>query len=210
MTHHTIFLDWDGTLCTDRFWQTWQAPGNPHYHTFRTIENHIFARPEYANAWMRGAMTTEDIVHKLPDDLPVSKNAIFEHLIESAQSMRFSHPSVPGLLARLRLQGHRLVIATDNMDTFPRWTVPALGLDRHIDGILDSHTLRSLKRDPNHQGTSAFFGPYLDQYNLHPGQTLLIDDSADTAAAARSWGINTIHIERGGLTPILQGLLKEI
>ena len=157
---------------------------------------------------MRGEMNAEDCVHFLAKASGIEANELFVGLIESCKAMTFITPKLPVLVSELKATGMQVVIATDNMDTFPRWTVPALGLRQLFDGILDSHTLRCLKRDKGGGGESIFFADYLAQHNLAPEECLLVDDSADTVAAVKSFGIDVMRVERGvGVEAALTTLL---
>lgn len=78
------------------------------------------------------------------------------------------------------------------MDTFVRWTVPALNLAQHFDAILDSYSLRALKRDKDELGQSKFFGKLLSKNRIDPTSTVLIDDGAHNAVV-KDFGIQFIH-----------------
>ena len=76
----------------------------------------------------------------------------------------------------IRENGIKVVLATDNMDTFERWTVPALELEPLFDGILTSVYCGALKSEI--QGDySPFFDHYLKQNRVRPTEAILIDDS---------------------------------
>ncbi len=72
----------------------------------------------------------------------------------------------------------KCVIATDNMDTFTRFTVPALRLSEHFDGILNSFERGVLKQDIDEQNPDRipFFDEYLREYNLQCEDVVLTDD----------------------------------
>ena len=111
------------------------------------------------------------------------------------------------LIQALRATGIRVVIATNNMDTFHRWTSPHLQLSEQFDEILDSWQLGFLKADATQHGQSAFFGPYLNRHGISPMDCLLVDDTP-TNVAVEQFGINPIIIKRGqDITPILKSLL---
>lgn len=87
--------------------------------------------------------------------------------------MEFADPALVPLVQQLRRQGAQAVIATDNMDTFDRWTVPSLRLTQYFDGILCSHCLGTLKLDQ----PSSFLTSYFRRHDIPPAQTILIDDN---------------------------------
>lgn len=94
------------------------------------------------------------------------------------------------------------------MDSFPRWTVPALLLKTHFDDILDSHTLKAMKGDMDDSGRSLFFSDYLTKYNILPGESLIIDDSEDKEGRIGNVGIEYRKIEPVfGLVPELEQII---
>jgi FMN phosphatase YigB (HAD superfamily) len=197
---HTIFLDWDGTLSVSRFWAHWAhiRPSD-----FEAIQAVWRDQPDLITSWMRGGLTAETYVDRLAAASGLSSAELLEGLSVSCQAMEFIDGSVLELLSRLRQTGVRVVIATDNMDAFRRWTVPALGLQNQFDDILDSYSLGALKKDQDPSGRSRFFGTYLDQHQLHPRQALLVDDSASNHVVEQ-FGISYVKIDRGAsLAPIL-------
>ena len=127
----------------------------------------------------------------------------------SCQQMRLVSDAIPDLMTRLRTYGLRIVIATDNMDTFHRWTVPSLRLHTLFDDILSSWQQRALKADKDDDGRSRFFAGYLQAYQIGRGQSLLLDDGdEDVGNIIRQFGIDYQHVEPGrGLVPALQALV---
>jgi beta-phosphoglucomutase-like phosphatase (HAD superfamily) len=103
--------------------------------------------------------------------------------------MTFADPETPRLVAQLRRRGVRVVIATDNMDSFSRFTVPALGLSEMFDDILNSFELKALKADCDAGGRSLFFQPYLRAQELAPAQCVLIDDAQPTPEYCGQMGL---------------------
>lgn len=101
-------------------------------------------------------------------------------LMESCKQMRADRGAL-ALMGELRDRGKRVVIATDNMETFTRWTIPASGIGAHCDDILVSYALKALKKDKRSDGSSAFFGDYIQQHAIDPSQAILVDDSPRNA-----------------------------
>lgn len=87
-----------------------------------------------------------------------------------------------------------MVVATDNMDTFTRWTVPALGLYDMFDDILCSHEIGCLKKDMIGD-RSRFFGPYLAKHDIGIGESVLIDDSKTLGKIIGRTGIHYRRID---------------
>jgi FMN phosphatase YigB (HAD superfamily) len=171
-----VFIDWDQTLSTSRFWGQWETSRPQLY---ELIQKHLFGSGSTApQAWMRGQVNAEQVIKQLALATGIEEETLLGELKRSCQAMELIDPSVKQTITTLRSQGINVVIATDNMDTFPRWTVPALGLADVVDGILDSHTLGVLKKDTDTKGKSRFFQPYLSRQGVEPREAVLFDDNA--------------------------------
>jgi FMN phosphatase YigB (HAD superfamily) len=193
MEPKAIFLDWDGTICNSRFWGHW--PDSDAYSiAYTLIQDHLFkANPETLNDWMRGSQNAEDVMVALSHNVGLVPEELLAHLRESCERMQFVDEKILPLIEGIRRMGTKVVMATDNMDTFTRWTVPALRLDQHFDDILDSHSLKALKRDKDHNGRSAFFAGFLTDNDIDPATTVLIDDGLHNAVV-RNFGMGFIHV----------------
>lgn len=182
--HKIIFIDWHDTLSTDRFWHQWE---DTHPERSRLIQDNFFGNDKETTVkWMRGELDAEDVTTILGERTSIPIDELRAELQSSSERLRLIDESVLNLIATIRDAGIKAVIATDNMDTFPRWTVPALKLDRHFDDILDSHTLKTLKDEAGEDGSSLFFHDYLAREGISPEQAVLFDDNG---AFAPSFGI---------------------
>ena len=146
MTYQTIYLDWDGTLSTSRFWGHWQS--GEQAENYLRIQKIIFQdEPDLAAKWMTRLVTAEQVCQIVAPIINKPVEYVLAELRTSCEQMTFINPQLPKLIKDLQTQGITVMLATDNMDTFPRWTVPALDLVNIFDGILDSATLGRRKRD---------------------------------------------------------------
>jgi FMN phosphatase YigB (HAD superfamily) len=144
--------------------------------------------------WMRGLFNSETAVHKISLNTLVPYQIIMDELIVSAKSMKFNDTGIVDQIKSLRKAGVKVVIATDNMDTFKRWTVPAMELEQLFDDIIDSYSKKALKTDFI-KGNNLFFKDYIKKSKIKPGESILIDDS-ENAAAVERLGIKFKHFER--------------
>jgi FMN phosphatase YigB (HAD superfamily) len=198
-----IFIDWHGTLSTSLFWG--------HRPELAPLSALLFS-PEGKHCgliepWVRGALTSEEVVQLVAHDANVAYDIALNELITSCQGMVLVASEVLNLVASLREQGTKVVIATDNMDTFCRWTAPSLGLDQHFDDILCSAELRALKWEADATGSSPFFGQLLAREGIGPGESILLDDNAAIEAHIRAFGIDFHQITPdSGLVKALRDL----
>ncbi len=215
LPYKCLFVDWHLTLSTSGFWQQFSPPQHPQHALFTTMQAKLFA-PAQAQAWvipwMRGVLSSEEVIDGVCQGTAISPAFALEALRVSCQQMRPVSDAVPQMIADLRSRGLKVVIATDNMDTFPRWTVPSLRLGTLFDDMLCSSDLGALKEDADQDGQSRFFASYARAQGLGPGESLLVDDGEeDFGAVIRQFGIDYLHSEPGkGLVPALRGLLASL
>jgi len=214
MKHYRcIFIDWYQTLSTSLFWEHWTDPTHPLHSLYALVVSSLFPSSgdtSETRAWMRGELPVEELLQRICLRYRLDYELLLRELTASCQAMQFVSPTVPRSLGQLRAAGIRVAIATDNMDTFTRWTVPALKLHMLVDDILNSFDLRALKGDIDNRGRSLFFADYLEKHALKPGESILLDDNneEDFTAFIRGIGIDYHPIEPGvGLIPALAMLI---
>ncbi len=183
-----IFIDWYKTLSSSVFWQHLEDI-KPNIYK-KVVSAYLETHGSLINPWMRGEFTAEQICKKIADSAQEDYELVLDSLKQSAQDMKFDDPSILKLISQVRHTGIKIVIATDNMDTFNRWTVPSLQLNKHFDGILNSWKLKTLKGD----SCSRFFGQYISNNHLSPDECVIIDDSEDKNNTIARYGIKYIQI----------------
>ena len=169
-----ILLDWDKTLCVSRFWEHWQQLYPVHH---ETVQQRLFKENRaLVHDWMRGKYRSEDIAQFLSSHLHAQPKDILSELQESCRGMKLIAPKILDYVAVARTRGIWVAIATDNMDTFSRWTVPALNLRSHFDRIINSADIGALKKDLSPSGSLNFFQSFFNDFGLQPSDCVLIDD----------------------------------
>jgi FMN phosphatase YigB (HAD superfamily) len=191
MAPKVIFIDWDGTLSKSRFWEHWQREDPESYNKIQQaffVENiNMF------NDWMRGYISAEQIVSEIVSLTGYDYHHLMAELEKSCRAMVFTHPEVLDAIQAKRRQGIKVVLATNNMDTFDRWTVPSLKLEQYFDDILNSAERGALKEDITEDNRSLFFDHYLSRNAIRPNETLLIDDR-DLAKPIQEIGIHFMKV----------------
>jgi len=203
--YKVIFLDWYKTLSDSLFWEKWTNDPK-HTNDLSKIQEYMFTKGNtLVKDWMRGQLNSESAVSKISRNTSVPYETIMDELITSSKSMKFNEATVLDQIKSLRQSGIKVVIATDNMDTFKRWTVPAMGLEHIFDSIIDSYSNKSLKADFSEDG-NIFFKDFIKKSDLGPGESILIDDSEDSIVVEKI-GIKFMHFERNRpLSSILRDL----
>lgn len=206
MKYKVIFVDWDGTLSYSRFWDRWMGTEK-----YDRIQQALFVDSrDMVREWMMGAISHGQILQHAEVQTGIPYDDLKSELQYSAENMRFIDDEVEALVWGIREKGVKVVVATDNMDTFRLWTVPGMNLDKLFDGILNSETLGALKTHFNEDGTSMFFQKYLTENNIDPKETVLIDNSVDIAVV-KNTGMNFMHVDENvSVKHYLQAILSEI
>lgn len=103
----------------------------------------------------------------------------------------------------LREKGFRLfVLSNTNPLMFNHWIDLAfrqegLSINDYFDGVVTSFQEKMCKPNPE------LFQRVVKRYGLVPEETLMLDDSAQNCAAARSIGLNAIQIDNSGSDSLL-------
>ena len=207
-----LFVDWHLTLSTSVFWEQFSKPEHPQHRLFACMQAALFAPAgveTWGIPWMRGEFTSEEVVEGVCRGTDLDPVFAFQELQSSCRRMRLVSEAIPRCIRDLRAKGLKVVIATDNMDTFHRWTVPGLRLHTLFDDVLSSWQLRALKEDRGQYGQSLFFASYMRAHGIGRGESLLLDDGDEAfGSIIRQFGIDFQHIEPGkGLAPALQEIV---
>ncbi|MBU1199942.1 hypothetical protein KJ953_00230 [Patescibacteria group bacterium] len=194
--YKVIFLDWNGTISGSKFWGHLEDETHPNNHLFQKTESALFGELRHLlKPWMRGEATSEDVIAQISERASLEYDTVLNEFIESCKSMKLATDKLYDLTKKLQQAGTKVVIATDNMDSFPRWTVPTMKLNEIFDDVLDSHTLKAMKGDFDDNGNNLFFHDYLTRHAIKPGESTLIDDSEDKEGRIGNMGIEYRRIE---------------
>lgn len=190
-----LFVDWHKTLSVSLFWEQLREVTHPRHDYHDRIVACLFRDYEHLlSPWGRGILTVEEIVEAIHRDCGLASDVLLRDLRVSCQSMRFAVQGVPDLIREIRLGGTKVVVATDNMDTFGRWTVPSLHLDEIFDDVLNSCELGVCKADTDARGRSTFFDPFLAKHRLAPNECAVIDDSPFNEPAITCSGMKYLRV----------------
>lgn len=177
-----LFVDFDGTICHDRFWRSLNAG------LYEKIQQFLFREnKEMVNDWMRGKHTSEDVNAVIADHIGVSFEELWTLFRKDCETMSIP-TSILEKLKSLRDRFH-VVLMTDNMDCFDRFTIPALDLQSYFDAIHNSCNTGKFKND--NQG--EVFIEYAKQYSVPLRDAILIDNSPSACAVFSNLG-GTAHL----------------
>ena len=187
----TIFLDWNGTICNNVFWQ--QLDNDSTKEIFEKIKKCLFIdNGNLIDPWMKNQLSMNDIIDTISNETKINKQFLKEQLIFSSENMNFINPEIPNIIKLIREKGIKVVLASDNMDVF-RYTISKLKLDLLFDDLLLSNEIGFLKTEWT-GNTSLFFKNYIKRKNLNPNECTLIDDSKNLTDMCRDIGMQNLKI----------------
>jgi len=190
-----LFLDWNKTLSHSLFWSQLSEPNHIYGHYHKIITEWLFNKNSHLiDSWMRGEFTAEQICQFIATENALDYGIIWQTLKESCENMSLCSPKIIDLVKNIRQQGIKVIVATDNMDTFRRFTTQGLGLDKIFDDFLVSCDLGVLKYDINKQ-VIPFFDAFMKTNNLNYEEVVLIDDSAEKSGVYNELGFNIVLIK---------------
>jgi FMN phosphatase YigB (HAD superfamily) len=142
MNKNIIFIDWDGTLSWSKYWESLLKTDT----NFEKVVNDFFTNEKKMEAlWMRGKIKSENINKLISKRSNLSEELLWEIFVFDCQNMKIN-PYVISLIQKLK-EKYTIILVTGNMDCFSRFTVPALGLDRIFDHIINSSDVGYLKTE---------------------------------------------------------------
>lgn len=164
-----LFVDFDGTLCHDRFWKSLE----PLYK--EKIQQYLFIKnKELVRDWMKGNYSSEEINKLLAEELNLKYQYLWNIFVSDCKNMvvsKFELEKIKSLSTT-----YYTILLTDNMDCFDRFTVPSLGLKRYFDEIISSHNLKKSKID------------IISQYKEKIPKSILIDNSPNVCKTFKELG----------------------
>ncbi len=188
----TIFLDWNGTICNNVFWQ--QLNNNSTKEIFEKIKKCLFIDSRnLIDPWMKNQLSMNDIINTIYNETKINKQFLKEQLIFSSENMNFVNPEIPNIIKSIQEKGIKIVLASDNMDVF-RYTISKLKLDLLFDDLLLSNEIGFLKTEWT-GNTSLFFKNYIKRKNLNPNECILIDDSKKLTDMCHDIGMQNLKID---------------
>lgn len=165
-----VFFDFDGVLCTDRFYTT-LMPEYPHVVDW--ISNHIFSGEKYCDRWMRGEFDYRQINRIIAEATGISHALLDERLVASVSLMKVNLELVK-FAEKLQEKGVKVALVTNNMDVFNEITIPVKQLDKTFPEIVNSCDFMLMKQDEN----GRLFDIALQKLGLASYEgVLLIDDT---------------------------------
>ncbi len=164
-----LFVDFDRTICFERYWRSLSPEKNEIVQSFLFGEDKALVK-----AWMKGAYTAEEVNKLVAQNIDMPYEELWELFVQDCKTMRVSS-EVLEKLKELRSK-YTVILITDNMDSFTRFTVPALQLDSVFDSITNSF----VSKRPKNENQGKVFTEYAKTFDTPITSCFLLDDSVST------------------------------
>lgn len=191
----TLFIDFDGTICHDRFWRSLPKDEN------QQIQDFLFSGSNSVVVdWMKGVYTSEEINQMVANETGLNYVYLWEIFVADCKSMHVQNEILKAIQL-LRNQFH-IVLITGNMDCFNRFTVPSLQLQEYFDVIVNSYEEKQLKTDGN--GYS-----FIKHCKGNINDAILIEDSEKSCEIFSNLGGRAYRVsEKDDTQKYLLGLIQ--
>ncbi len=167
MKKQNIFIDFDGTICFDYFWRS--SPEK----IKETIVKFLFQNNTYLlEDWMRGQKSSEDINKIISTECNLDYNMLWDYFVKDCENMYVAE-DVLSAISSCR-KNNTVILITDNMDSFNRFTKDKLKLKEYFDYIFNSCDYGLLKDDLIPKG---LFKKVIDIHNFDIKRSILLDNS---------------------------------
>lgn len=178
-----LFVDFDGTICHERYWRS--LP--PVHH--KAVQDLLFNTDTHmVHDWMRGKYSAEEINQFVAEKIGMPFRELWELFVDDCKTMHVS-PQVLDQITELRKK-YLVILLTGNMDSFTRFTVPALNLEKYFDHISNSYYEGRHKTDDGGQ----LFLDYAEKYNVPLSTCIVIDNSKTVCSLFQELGGTAYHV----------------
>lgn len=124
---------------------------------------------------MRGELTMDNINQFIARQTGMEFKVLTEKFLEDVWQIKVETGHVP-IVQRLKQQGVKVAMVTDNMEVLDTITRPRLKLDELFDGVFNSFTHKMLKSE-------GLFDLAMQEMGAVYSTTLMIDDSERSRTA---------------------------
>lgn len=208
-----VFIDWNGTLSPTNFWSHLEKSEKQNDRDlFKLWADTMFVNhKDKIVPWMKGEYTSEDLLSLVSKETNTDFETLLKEFIIGCERMEYSSPNIPNLIKNLRDKSVVVAVATNNMDSFTRWTVPYMKLNTLFDEILNSFYLKAMKHDLDQSGQPLFFKDFFNKYNIKPTNCIFIDDGEDKMSVISNLGIDYRRVNASNtLEQELQNILASL
>lgn len=172
-----LFCDFDGTICFDKYWKSLPIKA------YEQVQEILFRSDKtVVNNWMRGNYDAEKVNQQLAERIGMPFEELWKLFVNDCNTMRVDQDILEkiGMLRKL----FTTILITDNMDSFSRFTVPALKLYDYFDHISNSFYEKKYKTD----NEGEIFLDYCKKLQAPIEKSMLFDDSPGVCQVFKNLG----------------------
>lgn len=178
-----LFVDFDGTICHERYWRS--LPETEH----QGIQKLLFGEDtQMVHDWMRGKYTAEEVNRFASDQLGLDYDYLWNIFVDDCKTMHVPESVLKSIKSLNNI--YTTILITGNMDSFSRFTVPALSLEDYFDEISNSFYEGRHKTDDN----GSLFNKFTNKYGVSVNNCVLLDDSDKVCAVFTKLGGTSLQV----------------
>ncbi|MEP7103256.1 MAG: hypothetical protein ABI721_00930 [Candidatus Dojkabacteria bacterium] len=195
-----LFIDFNGVISYNNFWNSIYSEAHELFPRRKEINDFVFIESkDFVKEWMVGKHTSEEAHDLLKDKFGIDKEYLFQIFQKDAIDLDVS-ALIMGKLKRLKAK-YKLILITDNMDTFSRFTLPNNPiLSEVFDGIFISYNTGKLKKTDS----GRIFKEIAQIFDGGLDKSIFIDDSKSNCDLFETLGGKSICVT--GETEVLKEL----
>lgn len=205
-----LFVDFNGVISYNPFWITIKDSKHKLNKHFAKIEDLIFKKnKDIVLSWMSGKLTTEEVHIMLSRELNIPKaevDEIYDLFVKECENIDLSKKILNKLMELKKY--YKVVLVTDNMDTFHRFTIPNNRVLTDVfDEIYDSYLRGKFKKSND----GELFIEISQKFNVPTEYGTLIDDSKNNCACFERLGGRTYTPKREeGVLAALDEIVNDV
>jgi len=179
-----LFVDFNGVISFKNFWFSIHDKNHKLNKYLDKIEVFLFKENrDLVIKWMLGQCTSEDVHSIICKNIGVDYNELFTVFTNDCKNLDISI-KILDKIEKLKPY-YTCILATDNMDSLDRYTVPNNPkINDVFDALHNSYYEKKMKAGNN----GEFFMDLINKYNAEVGNCILIDDSAGNCKCFVSLG----------------------
>ena len=200
-----LFIDFDGVLSNMHFWHSLKNPHHKLHNHLPSIKKFLFKENiDLVKNWMLGKHSSEYIHAFISENLNISYSLLFETFKKDCKNMKVSK-KILNKLTYLK-NDYYLILATGNMDSFDRFTLPSeKNISQIFNEIHNSFKLGLLKTSNN----GEYFKKVITDRKTFFDKCCLVDDSRKTCDLFESLGGKAFYAKKEkGILSFLDSLIK--
>lgn len=162
-----VYVDFDKTITVDRYWRSLPPEQTDQ------LQKYFFEHDRMlVGEWMRGYHSAEYINRLAAEVVDVSFEELWPSFVNDCETMHIPANILQCLSVLKADTDCTTVLITGNMDSFTRFTRPALGLDQYFNHISCSFDEGRHKTDDN----GKLFVDWAEKIGIALPRSILIDD----------------------------------